>query len=150
MKLMSHDKSNQFNLVFTCIFHVLGRCIVDLCPFACFVCCIIWLIKSNCWRVNPSLLVPAGDDGDGDFELIAVIVFPSAFIWYWIQVAPCGELASPNVNFFRLKKVKSFCMNFLCSTSKLDIIHKIKKKVTTVDEKRKKKLREFTACCCGW
>lgn len=83
----------------TCMFHVLGRCTDDaddFCPFACFVCCIIWLIKSSCWRVNPSLLVPAGELGDGDFELIAVIVFPSAFIWYWMQVAPCGELASPN------------------------------------------------------
>lgn len=116
------------NVKLTCMFHVLGRCTVvvddDFCPFACFVCCIIWLIKSNCWRVNPSLLVPAGELGDGDFELIAVIVFPSAFIWYWMQVAPCGELASPNKknkrkNFFvyrfiswNSKKVVKF-LNFL-------------------------------------
>lgn len=95
----------------TCMFHVLGRWIVvvavaALWPFACFVCCMIWLIKSSCWRVNPSLfvvvavnvVVPLGELGEGDFELIAVIVFPSPFIWYCMQVAPCGELASPLIS----------------------------------------------------
>lgn len=62
---------------------------------ACFVCCIIWLIKSSCWRVKPSFPAPAGDElGDEAFDVIAVIVL-SAFVWYWIHVAPCGELASP-------------------------------------------------------
>lgn len=79
----------------TCMFHVLGRCTLAFWPFACFVCCMIWLIKSNCWRVNPSLFIPVGELGEGDLELIAVIVLPSPFIWYCMQVAPCGELASP-------------------------------------------------------
>ena len=81
------------------MFQVRGRCAflwpLIMPALACFVCCIIWLIKSSCWRVKPSFPAPAGDElGDEAFDVIAVIVL-SAFVWYWIHVAPCGELASP-------------------------------------------------------
>lgn len=101
----------------TCMFHVRGRCVdmvvVTVAPeavavvvtdcwccccdldaetaaaaLACFVCCIIWLMRSSCCRVSPSFPAPAGDDGDPGLE-------PS--LLYWMQVAPCGELASPVV-----------------------------------------------------
>lgn len=131
-KLSLSDKScgcavypARIRLIFslhTCMFHVLGRwtvvavVAVTLWPFACFVCCMIWLIKSSCWRVNPSLfvvvavnvVVPMGELGEGDFELIAVIVFPSPFIWYCMQVAPCGELASPTIFEYCDKDVRNW------------------------------------------
>lgn len=132
-----------YKIFITCMFHVLGLDTVavvdDFCPFACFVCCIIWLIKSSCWRVNPSLLVPAGELGDGDFELIAVIVFPSAFIWYWMQVAPCGELASPNYYERDVRIVRKIFISLhrgefiknVSSPLNLDLVTKI-------------------TACCGW
>lgn len=87
----------------TCMFHVLGLCIC-FCPLTvvvtldrpaalAFVCCIIWLMRSSCWRVRPSLPEPAGRQGDVDFEPSPdVPPFPLNWI---VQFEPCGELASP-------------------------------------------------------
>lgn len=76
----------------TCIFHVRGLCVCRwpfaavIPAFACFVCCIIWLMRSSCCRVSPSFPAPAGEDGDDGSPPLN-----------WMQVAPCGELASPMI-----------------------------------------------------
>lgn len=93
--------------IITCIFHVRGRWMVPFWPFVTLfvlkltfvlVCCIIWLMRSSCWRESPSLLLPAaGKLGDDDLDS-SRLVFP--FPLNWIQFEPCGELASPNLHHF--------------------------------------------------
>lgn len=118
----------------TCMFHVLGRWYVPgelscFCPWlnpalACFVCCIIWLIRSSCCFVSPSLPPPpppgdellllqlatitgelgadedaedeAGEaeEDEGDDDEELERLVPSP-LWKGTKVAPCGELASP-------------------------------------------------------
>lgn len=91
------QKKNHNSL--TCIFHVLGRWVcfwlaAAIPAFACFVCCIIWLMRSSCCLVRPSFPAPAGELGDDGFE-------PSPPL-YWMHVAPCGELASPRKYIFHI------------------------------------------------
>lgn len=98
-RAVSESSCRKWELI-TCIFQVRGLC-VGFCPFAavipafaCFVCCIIWLIRSNCCLVKPSLPTPgAGELGDGDLEL----ELSPPVVVYCMHVAPCGELASPAI-----------------------------------------------------
>lgn len=83
--------------------------------FACFVCCIIWLIRSSCCFVKPSFpgefplklaimageLGAAGDDEDDDEDAEENdeedrLLCPSPL--KGTKVAPWGELASPITN----------------------------------------------------
>lgn len=69
----------------TCMFQVRGRG-GTFCPaaaaaaaaaLACFVCCMICVIRSNCCRVRPSFPFPAGELGDGDLELLLLLLWES-------------------------------------------------------------------------